>query len=742
MNKRGFLLNMKALSRYKHAAVRVGKGMLPKRKKLLFVFEGRTYYWRGVGKDLYKKEDVFRQSICKCDALTREIAGISILSNFEDFVNEDTVEEAVIIFTITSFHIALYDLWKSKGILPNAIFGMSLGEVSGAYAAGGLSLRDTIKITTSFARISQLEKNEFAFFYLNTNISAALQTCKNSPAFLAVIYEIGEKSVLVTYHKDNKELITRYLDANEIGWKMLHDGTSWPYHSPLVAKHKIEIESFTKDIEPLPLQCNFYSCTLGKMLPKNTIIEPGFWYDLAHQPVLTHSALQYVKHEGFDLAVHISPHPFLKGQIIRGNNSETRIISLDSVNKNEKEIVTFNKSYDQLKKTRLERSTLFNTGITTQLDDFRKHFNLTHPQIVKNPYPYFKYLQKHGNIHFLPVYNSWLILDYEDIDYVFKNPQFFSSTIHKTFDEFLIGADPPSHTLMRSLLQPLFSPQVFAKIGEFTTVKSHQLLDKLKSRSQFNIVDEFSLPLAEAVVAKLLGFSSAEEEAVKNCFEGHVYGLGFLHKLEEFCKNYLEENKDSNKDNIATLLLSFVRDGSLPFNGAVSVMKLLWIAGMTTTSMLLSTAIYMLAKDEALLQQLRENEQLINKFIEECLRLDAPESELKRITTQEVEICGTTLPLASIVMLGLRAANRDPKYFEEPEKISFNRSAKRHLSFGGGYHYCLGVGMARVEVRQALKAVLERMPAIHLIAGEPVSYFPSPHFRGLTNLVITQTIQN
>ena len=170
--------------------------------------------------------------------------------------------------------------------------------------------------------------------------------------------------------------------------------------------------------------------------------------------------------------------------------------------------------------------------------------------------------------------------------------------------------------------------------------------------------------------------------------------------------------------------------------GAVKLLRLLWVAGMTTTSMLISMTVYQLLKDDAIAERLREDEQLIGKFIEECLRLEAPESELTRITTQDVQFGNTTIPAGSVVLLMLRAANRDPKYFEEPDIISLERPSNTHLSFGAGYHYCLGAGLARLEAKQVLKSVLQKLQGWTLRESSQADWYPSPHFRALATLNI------
>lgn len=736
MNREVLLIPRRLLSRYKHAAIRLGKRVLPQKKALVFVFGGRTLYWEGMGAELYASEPVFREWIRKCDTITVGLGGKTILPNFEMQGASTLKDEGCVISAITSLQIALFHLWKSKGIVPNAIMGVSLGEVAATYAAGGLELEEALQIAASISRISSLENNDFLSRHVKTNLARAEQLCRKAPVPMSVVYEISDNDVLIFAHKDDNDAAGLFLEKNNVASTMAKEDRTWPYHTPALLKHRAVLRKYTENIEHRPLQCDYFSANHGRLLRKGELIENGFWYDLKHKPVKTHSTLRLLGHEGYGVLLHIGPHPFLKGQMLQSAGSlGTKTILLDSMRRDEGEQAVFNASLRRLRAIKRHPPALDTNGEHDVFEEFRNHFNLANPAVNANPYPYLRYLQQRGSVHYLPRHQSWIVLDYEDIDRVLKNADVFSSTIHKTFDEFLLGADPPSHTLIRSALQPLFSQQKFSVIAAYTSEMASALADKFPA-GPFNFVDEFSLPLTQAVVAKFLGLTEDEAQTLRESLHGHIYALEYFETLKIFCRNHLEHKADADDNSIASLLLRLVNEGKLPFEGAVNMMRMLWIAGMTTTSMLISTAVHFLAKDPQQASRLRANEDLIPKFIEECLRLEAPESELRRITTAPVELDGKQLAAGSIVMLGLRAANRDPGYFENPDELKLDRPAARHLSFGGGYHYCLGVGMARVEAKQVVKVILDKVPGLRLDEDAAVEYFPSPHFRGLKKLIL------
>ncbi|MGB8192140.1 MAG: cytochrome P450 [Chitinophagaceae bacterium] len=726
-------LSKKILRPYKHAAVRAARRMLPQKKQLLFVFGGRTHYWPGMGRELYENEPVFRQSIRQCDAYINELTGSGILSNFEGPPDHNFFEnETRLALTLISLQVAMSDLWRSKGIIPNATMGISLGEVAGVYMAGGLQLKDVMRLAVECASIHELEQREFVPVYLQANRQNAKALADRSPVFLSTIYESGNEGMLALFHKEDKQIIADFLNKEGIAWSMPHKETIWPYHTQMITKHREALSVFTNQVEALPLQCDYYSALLGTVIPAGSIIDNSYWFNMKHRPVLAHSALQAAGKAGLDVMVSAGAQAIAKAQAIRSIGNRN-VVLMDSIREGEPEMNFFQTAQRRLSALKFRKQLHKASG--DPVHDFIQRFSLNNPIVQQDPYPHLRFLKKQGSVHYLPAHNAWIVLDYDEIEFVLKQPQIFSSTLHKTFDECLVGSDPPDHTLVRSLLQPLFSPQVFTELGNFTTAHAGKLLDQLAKQDQFNVADAFSLPLAQAVVAKFLGLSPQDEQALQKCIHGHVYAMEYVDDLYTFFKQYLERaNEEEN--NAAGLLMRAVKENKVSAEGAVKLMRLLWVAGMTTTSMLISTAVYFAAKDPGLAAQLRENDQLIPKFIEECLRLEAPESELKRITTKEVKLGNAIIPAGAIVMLGMRAANRDGQYFDDADTISFDRPVKRHLSFGGGYHYCLGVGMARLEAKYALKMMLDRLPGLRLNDEQPPTWFPSPHFRGLAKLIV------
>ena len=743
MNARNlFSYSRHLLSHYKGYAIRLRNQFMPSPKQIVFVFGGRAQHWVGMGSDLYSKEKVFREYIQKCDVIIQNFGEKSILPNFEKNAASDFFEdEANVVLVLLSFQIALFELLKSKKILPNAVMGISLGEISAVYAAGGLSLEDAMKVGMSGVALSRKEKKEYALLHLQMPWANAKQIVKLCSVKLLPIYEANEQGTLVFCHKDEQEIAGEFLKAQNIKWHVLFSELAYPYHTELVLQHEELLKSFTKDIRHAPLQCHFYSSILGTAAQEGTILENDFWFRMLHLPVCTYALLKQLSTSHYNILLHINAPSFSEKNLIRNSTSkEKKIQTLYTIVPDCPELNLYKTTEQLLLKTKRYPSSLLNYQ-KNELQQFKEKINFYEPQFYKNPLPYLKYLQQAGNVHYLPRQKEWLVLDYASAEYVLKTPEIFSSSVHKTFDEFLLGADPPSHTFVRSIMQSLFTQQRFNIIAQYTLAKASELLEKLKHKKQFNLVDEFSIPLSQAVIAKFMGLSEEEAISLKNKIKQHPYEMKFFDDLKEFSKEYLKNLNSFDESTAGGMLLGFVRENKISFDAAVSLLRLLWVAGMTTTSMLVSSALFLLAQNPVLSDEVKNDDQLLNKFIEECLRLEAPESEARRITNKKVELGGEIIPAHSMVVLKFQTINRDPKYFKNPDAVDVNRSNKKHLSFGGGYHFCLGAGMARLEAKIAVKTFLEKFGAVKMDHHE-TEYFSSQHFRGLQKLIIISEKEN
>lgn len=141
------------------------------------------------------------------------------------------------------------------------------------------------------------------------------------------------------------------------------------------------------------------------------------------------------------------------------------------------------------------------------------------------------------------------------------------------------------------------------------------------------------------------------------------------------------------------------------------------LAGHETTASMIIRGTFRLLCHPAQYAELASRPDLLEPAVEETLRHEAPGSNgmLRRITA-DVEISVGTVPADSVVLPNLFAADHDPEVFEDPLRFDIHRfagaSPTPHLAFGHGPHYCLGANLARMELQEAFRALVTRLPGL------------------------------
>jgi cytochrome P450 len=301
----------------------------------------------------------------------------------------------------------------------------------------------------------------------------------------------------------------------------------------------------------------------------------------------------------------------------------------------------------------------------------------------------------------------------------------------------LIGKDAPDHTVIRQALLPHFSMRGLSDIGAYIEQCAQDLLKPAISRNEFDIVKEFAMPLADLVMGHVLGLTVEEVNSLQRSIDSNRYQPSYFSSLERFFSDYAKTRDGKSEDHFLQRLVHAAGTKELGEAEIVSLLKLLWIGGTTTTSALISTSVQIFLYHHAVAYEIQNDSDLVPQFVEEALRFDPPEQMVARVTLQETQVAGCSIPLNAQVRLCLGAANRDPKHYMNPDLFILSRNPKDHLAFGAGAHYCLGAVLGRLEAQIALKTLLQLCPRVR--ASQPAQsapYIQSDQFRALEKLMV------
>jgi len=166
----------------------------------------------------------------------------------------------------------------------------------------------------------------------------------------------------------------------------------------------------------------------------------------------------------------------------------------------------------------------------------------------------------------------------------------------------------------------------------------------------------------------------------------------------------------------------------------------LLVAGHETTANQISLSLLVLLNHPAELGKLRADPGLIPGAVEELLRYTRLSGglPLARVTMEEVELGGVTIPAGEVVLPLYSAANRDPSVFSDPDRLDVSRPPAGHLAFGAGAHHCVGAQLARLELQEAFRGLLGRLPGLRLARpAAELRFKPGKTVRSLRELPVT-----
>jgi cytochrome P450 len=372
-----------------------------------------------------------------------------------------------------------------------------------------------------------------------------------------------------------------------------------------------------------------------------------------------------------------------------------------------------------------------------------------------NPYPAYAQLRRDAPVAQAAAFGVWTITRYDDVAQVLKSPQIFSSSVMGgagmmgTPVRSIISSDPPQHTGMRNLVNRAFTPRMVAAMEPRIREIAAALLDDARARGgEMDIVRDLAVPLPVIVIAEILGVDPERREDFKRWSNAAVTTIGsddpaergrMTTDREEFLAYFrekIDERRKAPKDDLISALVAAEEgDMRLTPDEVASFAMLLLLAGNETTTNLIGNAILALLEHPQQLDAVRQDAALISNMVEEALRWDSPVQFLFRVTTQEAEVGGVTIPAGNVVSPVFASANRDDAHYPDGERFDITRNTQGHLAFGLGPHFCLGAPLARLEARVAFEELFARFAHFER-ADKSIDRIDSMFLRGLRSLPV------
>jgi cytochrome P450 len=395
------------------------------------------------------------------------------------------------------------------------------------------------------------------------------------------------------------------------------------------------------------------------------------------------------------------------------------------------------------------------------------------PGFFDDPYAQYKLVREQDPVHFSPI-GAIALFRYEDVHHVLRDPSLSvqednmlpleanpDPDIAAMLEERnargshnMLNLDPPDHHRLRRLVSKVFTPRTVEELRP----RIEQLVDEhldvaVSVGGDVDLIAALAFPLPFVVISEMLGMPEGRDRAQLREWSGAIVktfdpiltreeilaSFDAIDNVEAYISEVVAWKRENPGTDLLSALVAAEHEGDrLSQEELIEQVILLYVAGHETTVNLIGNGMLALLRNRDQLDLLVADPTVDPTFVDELLRYDSPVQMSRRITVAPYEIGGKSIAPGSIVMTCLGSANRDPaKWGETADVLDLRRAdARDQMSFGGGFHSCLGAHLARLEAQVALTRLVRRFPGVELAVDNP-EHNGRIVLRGLAELPVT-----
>jgi len=407
--------------------------------------------------------------------------------------------------------------------------------------------------------------------------------------------------------------------------------------------------------------------------------------------------------------------------------------------------------------------------MTQNASDSTFEFDLNAPDFLRDPRPTFEHMRTRAPVYHWAKARTFLVTRYDDVALVLRDKRFVTNqrqwkyaptgatlpegpyaAFYQLIGSGLGGSSAEAHSRMRRLVNPAFNPTAVERLRGRVQAIVDELLDAAIKGDVIDVRNDLAEMIPIRVIGKLLGIADNEAHQFRQFALALIRALDPWRPQEELVqhmttalegtkplRDLIERTRQSPRDDLLSDLVRAEEAGDrLNSDQLIGFICGLLIAGSDTTVHGICFAIYGLLQHTGVLAEVRADRSLLPGAIEESLRHNPfmKFGTLPRYALEDVELSGTVVEKGERVQPIVSATLSDPSRYTQPELFNPRRDNSGSLVFGVGPHYCLGAGLARLELAVTVGTLLGRFGHIELI--EEPQFRPHLQMRDMGSLRI------